>query len=93
MSKSPPLIANIFSDPIAWAGTMVGTKARYIFSLIFLPFFILTLLNNISDIGLWENWSAALVIVSYNLMFMYSLRALYVRVKRLEGTGKEDKQL
>ncbi len=80
-----PFAANIFADPIGWAGTMVGSRTRYLFSLIFLPFFILLILNNLAGTKLLENWSSALLIIAYNIMFVYSLRALYRRVESLEG--------
>ncbi len=87
MTKSPSLVANIFTNPIGWAGTMVGTKIRYVFSLVLLPVFILFILHNIAGTHLIENWSSALLLVAYHLLFVHSLRALYLRVEALEGQG------
>jgi len=84
MKKSPPLVAFIFTDPIGWAGTMVGTRTRYIFTLVVLPLFILSILNNLSETSIVEHWSSALLVVGYHLMFVYALRALYLRVEQHE---------
>lgn len=83
-----PFAANIFTDPIGWAGTMVGTKARYIFSLVFIPIFVVATLDTLSDTGIVENWSSALLIIGYHLMFVHSLRALYKRNVELEGSAE-----
>jgi len=88
MEKKPRLEANIFTNPIGWAGTMVGTKLRYLFTLIFLPFFVLIVLDKIADDGISEYWSSALLIVAYHLMFVHSLRALYKRNLELKGSGE-----
>ncbi|MBC8192144.1 MAG: hypothetical protein ISR87_08145 [Candidatus Marinimicrobia bacterium] len=89
MTKSPPLVANIFTDPVGWGGTMVGTRFRYLFTLVFLPFFVLVVLDKIAVTGICDYWSSALLIVAYHLMFVHSLRALYKKCKtgRMGGIG------
>ncbi len=84
MRKTPSLVANIFTNPIGWAGTMVGTRTRYLFSLVFLPVFILTILNGIAETSLVDNWSSALLIVAFPIMLVHALRALYLKIESLE---------
>jgi len=81
------LVANIFTNPIGWAGTMVGTNLRYIITLLGLPLFTMSLLTNLTENNLLESWSYVLFIVGFQLMFVHALRSLYVRVEELEGSG------
>ncbi len=80
MEKSSMLAGNIFTNPIGWAGTMVGTKLRFAFSLIYVPGFILLVLSNISDAPLMEHWSSALLIVVLQVMFLYSMRKMFLKL-------------
>ncbi len=84
MEKKPMLVANIFTNPIGWAGTMVGTKLRYIITLLGLPVFTMSFLSNLTETSLLENWSSVLFICGFQLMFVHALRSLYTRVEELE---------
>ncbi len=84
METSKPLVTNIFTNPIGWAGTMVGTKGRFLLSLIIFPVFVLLILDNLTDSRIIEHWSLALLLIAYQLMFLFSMRKLYERVESLE---------
>ena len=74
----------IYSDPIGWARGMVGTRGRFIFWIIFLSFYIIGLLSKNIPGGFSEYWSSLLFILGFQLMFLYALRKLYLRIEALE---------
>ncbi len=85
MEKSKPLVANIFTNPIGWAGTVVGTTPRYVFSLILVPVAVFLFLSSVVEVNVMDHWDAALMMMALPFMFIYSMRKLYQRVEELNG--------
>jgi len=84
MEKTKMFGVNIIKNPIGWAGSMVGTKVRYVLSMIILPAFVLLILSNITEASLREYWSSALLLISIQLMFLFALRKLYQKIEDVE---------
>lgn len=78
----------LFSDPIHWTASAVGTRLRFIL-----------LAMVLSAYTGWGFWQAAhegpravlgigLFVIALQLMLLYALRALYLRVAGLDGGAR-----
>ena len=75
----------ILGDPVGWTGGLVGSRPRFLFILGFILLYSGILIKGASEQGL--GWSPYVLIVGFQLMFLYVLRQLYLII-----TKPKDKQ-
>ncbi len=88
MNNQSDTSGNIMSNPIGWGAGVVGTKIRFGLSLIILPAFMLLIISNITEKGIGEYWSDALLLVAIPLMLLYSMRKMYKQFLFLKAQSK-----
>ena len=87
MNFTPLQNNDIFSNPLGWTKSFVGTKLRYLLFLILLPGLTLRQLSEQLVGGLEENWITAVFIVGFQFMLIYSLRATYLKLNNTSSNA------
>jgi len=68
----------LFSDPISWARSAVGTRGRFALSILSFAVLQLALVHMAVTRGWQPAWSLAAFLVFFQSMFLYVLRRLLV---------------
>lgn len=78
----------VFTDPVGWTASAVGTKARYLFMLVALPVLVWVVVALVHFAGWRSAIGLAVLLTVLQVAIVFSLRQLHLRLSNtLPGAG------
>ncbi|RZL31545.1 MAG: hypothetical protein EOP35_21795 [Rubrivivax sp.] len=80
---------SVFSDPVQWAASAVGTKARFAVTLAMLALLVALAVFDASESGIRSAAAISLFLVWVQFLLLFGLRAVYLKTADRSG-GNND---
>ena len=73
-------IFRFFNDPVQWANTIVGTRLRFRLFALGIAYVTIGVVTRVASVGGFSVWYGILFIMGLQLLILYVLRRLYLRI-------------